>query len=617
MRSLLTPGVAGLLGVLTLTACSDDRPSAEDVAEQVAEGLASGTLPSAAFAGGSPQKGYDAIVSGLGDSGPSVEVTDVTEDGEDAKATLSWAWTLGDRTWEYDSTLPLSDDGEAWRATWKPSVVEPSLQDDETLDSSTVQPERGDILGKGGTRLVTERPVVRFGIDKTQVPAKRAAQSARTAATALGVDAAPYVKAVRAAGDKAFVEAIVLRPADARAVPASYDDIPGAVRLEDELPLAPTREFAAPILGRVGPVTAELVEASDGRLEAGDVAGLSGLEGRYDEQLAGTPGVQVDAVSDDGSRRELFTAEPESGDPLRTTLDAALQTRAEQVLADTDVPAAIVAIQPSTGALRAVANGPGTDGQNIATYGQYAPGSTFKIVSSLALLRAGLGVDDRLRCPASTVVDGKRFTNYADYPADRLGDITLREAVAYSCNTAFIGARAELSDSALAQAAESLGLGEDHDLGFPAYFGQVPPASSETELAADLIGQGKVLASPMTMAAVVASVQAGHTVVPYLVKGSHPGADPAVPLERPEAATLADLMRGVVAEGSGRILADLAGDVGAKTGTAEYGEPGAGGALPTHAWMVAFQDDLAVAVFVETGESGSGTAGPLLEAFLS
>ena len=73
-------------------------------------------------------------------------------------------------------------------------------------------------------------------------------------------------------------------------------------------------------------------------------------------------------------------------------------------------------------------------------------------------------------------------------------------------------------------------------------------------------------------------------------------------------------MRGVVESGSAAFLADVPGaPVLAKTGTAEFGtEP----PLPTHAWMIGVQGDLAVAVFVEVGESGSRTAGPILEAFL-
>jgi len=209
------------------------------------------------------------------------------------------------------------------------------------------------------------------------------------------------------------------------------------------------------------------------------------------------------------------------------------------------------------------------------------------------------------------------FENYDDYPPEHLGDIPLRDAVAFSCNTAFINARTRLSGDDLAGAAESLGLGPDHDLGFPAYFGQVPPPTSETEAAADLIGQGRILASPLVMATVAASVKAGHTVVPYLLEDHRSEASPATPLRGAEAASLAGLMRAVVAEGSGSFLAGLPGDVGAKTGTAEYAAPGPEDGVPTHAWMVAFRDDLAVAVFVETGESGSSTAGPLLEAFLS
>ena len=74
------------------------------------------------------------------------------------------------------------------------------------------------------------------------------------------------------------------------------------------------------------------------------------------------------------------------------------------------------------------------------------------------------------------------------------------------------------------------------------------------------------------------------------------------------------MMRAVVERGSGSVLARRAGGpVIAKTGTAEFGEQPP---LPTHAWMVAGRGDLAVAVFVERGDSGSGTAGPVLEEFL-
>ena len=194
-----------------------------------------------------------------------------------------------------------------------------------------------------------------------------------------------------------------------------------------------------PLLGRVGPVTAEMVEEDPERYAAGDVVGVSGLELRYDDQLIGSDGVVVDAIASDGKERELFRVDAVDGDPLATTMDAELQLTAERLLADVGPAAALVAVRPSDGAILAAANGPGTAGANIATFGQAAPGSTFKTVSTLALLRAGLRPDDLVDCPASVVVDGRSFENYDDYPPGGLGRIPLRSALANSCNTAFIG----------------------------------------------------------------------------------------------------------------------------------------------------------------------------------
>ena len=132
-----------------------------------------------------------------------------------------------------------------------------------------------------------------------------------------------------------------------------------------------------------------------------------------------------------------------------------------------------------------------------------------------------------------------------------------------------------------------------------------------------MIGQSKVLASPPGMATVAASIAAGKPVTPQLVPPGQDGAGataspsavaPEAPVTAAEAATLRELMRGVVEQGSGRFLADLPGEpVLAKSGTAEFGDAGA---LKEHAWMIAVRGDLAVAVFVEEGEGGAATAGP-------
>ena len=620
-RTLLA--TTSLLALVTAGCTSTtDGETAHDAADRLAVALSRGRLAALPFTGGSgrsAQRWLRSAVAGMDGSTRKVSVGSV--DGVDdrkATATLHYVWDLAgtDASWEYDATATLTrgEDGH-WATRLDPGLLAKDLGKGERLDLTGKLAPRADILGAGGRTLVTARPVVRLGIDKTRVRPAQQPAAARALARLLDLDAAAYVARVKAAGDKEFVEALVVRKNEVPAAVRSGPEIPGLAAVPDQLPLAPTREFARPILGSVGPVTAEIVKQANGAYAPGDEAGLSGLEQRYDARLRGTPGVAVRAVTRSGDPRELFATRPTPGEPLRTTLDPALQTLAEKVLSGTGPASALVAIRPSDGDLLAAASGPGSAGYSTATVGRYAPGSTFKVVSSLALLRSGLTPDSVVPCTRRIVVDGKAFKNYNDYPASGIGRIPLRTAVANSCNTAFISQAQRVSAGAVAEAAAALGLGVDHDLGFPVFLGSVPADGSDTEHAASLIGQGRVLASPFAMATVAASVAAGRTVVPRLLPDQKVG-DPAPdrPLTRAEAVRLRGLMRGVVTAGSGSFLAGLPGaPVLAKTGTAEFGDR-----TPpqTHTWMIAVHGDLAVAVFVDVGESGSRTAGPLLEAFL-
>lgn len=610
------------------SACSvldgDEAAPASDTADALAAALVGHSLDEVPLTDDADRAAFGELVEPLVDVPVAVQVVSVEEpeeEGAPATATLAWRWELTDlEAWEYESTVALVPTEAGWQVDWAPDALAPDLTEGDTLGLRTLTPRRGDITGNGGVVLVTERPVLRYGLDKTKVEGPQVARSARRIARVLDVDAAAYVQRAEAMGPEAFVEALVLREDDALDVLPAFRRVEGALAVRDTLPLAPTREFAAALLGRVGPATAELVEESDGRIVAGDEVGLSGLQARYDDQLRGSPGTAVVARDDTDRLRTLVEVAPTDGAGLVTTLDPVVQQDAEAALAtlgDGAPAAALVAIRPSDGAVLAAANGAGTAGADLANTGQYAPGSTFKVVTSLALLRSGLTVDDVVPCPTTTVVDGRSFKNYDDYPASSIGDITLTQAIAQSCNTALIGNADRLAPGELTDAAQALGLGADHDLGFPVYFGQVPLPETETGAAADMIGQGTVLASPFAMATVAASVSAGRAVLPVLLPDHQvEQTPPGVPLTEGEARTLRGLMRAVVTTGSGRFLLDVPGEVGAKTGTAEYGEPDAAGDLPTHAWMIATRGDLAVAVFVETGVSGSQTAGPVLEAFL-
>lgn len=628
-RDLTAVVVVALLVGAGCTFTAEERPRASDAAATFAAAITSGDLTDVLFVEGADAAVVDGrideVAASLGDVSSAVEVARFESlDRDVATAVLDWRWTLADppgAEWRYETTVDLELLEDGWAVRWEPSVLAPDLRDGEVLGVRSIPPTRGDVLDAGGVPLVFDRPVLRIGIDKTRVAAAEAPASAAALAALLGLeDVEGLRRRTTESGARAFVEALVVRhdgsfPVDRDALAA----IPGAVALAETLPLAPTRDFARPILGTFGEATAELIEESGGRLRVGDRTGLSGLQRAYDEQLSGTPGMAIVArPADGGGERELLRVEPDDGEPLTTTFEPVLQQAAEDLLTGVGPASAIVAVRPSTGHVAVAASGPGADGFSTATLGRYPPGSTFKVVTALALLRAGLGPAAALRCAAEEVVDGRSFGNYDNYPVAHLGTITLEDAVAYSCNTAFAAEAERVSQADLAEAAASLGLGLEPVAGVPSFAGVVPVETTATGHAAAMFGQGEVLASPLAMATVAASIAAGRTVTPRLVIGEteppvpEPDA-PAVDLGADEAAQVAALMRASVERGSSSLLADVPGpEIAAKTGTAEFGteEP-----PRTHGWMVAIQGDLAVAVFVEEG-SGAATAGPILEAFL-
>jgi len=660
-RVLLT--LVLLVAVLTGCTKSPSKPAlnlpvADDSLTAIATALSALDVSSAPLSSSpaAAQTELGLIVAGMDGIKPAVTTGPITYDSSNptASAVLHYSWAMPSAPWTYDVSVPLVDNGQGWKLDWSPAVVFPQLNATNRLVHTHTTAQRGAIIGANNQALVEQFTVVKVGIDKTRVSGAAAVASARALAGVVGIDPDTYATQVANSSDKAFVLAITLRQGS---VPASVATIGGAVGIEGTAMLPVTDGLAPEIIGVIGDATSEIIASSKGAVLSGDQVGLTGLQRRYDAQLRGTPGDKVtvagrrtttstSSASPSASRSAaastaastpsrtasasgstpstsataaasvtpvvVYTTNPVQGKDLVVTLDLDLQQKAEAVMGSIAGPAAVAVIRPSTGGILAVANSPGSQGQPDATYGQYAPGSTFKIVTSLALIRKGFTPDTIMTCSSTANVEGQKFKNYADFPSSKIGRIPLRDAVAQSCNTAFINEYGTISGPELQDAASSLGVGVDYDAGFPVNFGIVPKPTSSAQKAQEFIGQGGVLASPVTMAGLASSVAAMHTVIPYLVEETKPTST-ATPLTAAEGATLQSLMAYTVQTGSGRVLKGLA--LGAKTGTAEYGT---GASLPTHAWMICFTGtDLAIAVWLKDGASGSGTAGPIIKSLLS
>jgi cell division protein FtsI/penicillin-binding protein 2 len=541
------------------------------------------------------------------------------DDSAQARVRLSWA-VPGIGPFAYETRIPVRKDGDGWRVHWTPTLVHPRLERDTRLGTTRAAFERAPILDRDGVPIVRERPVVRVGAvvkDVSDPPA-----TATGLARVLGVERRPILRQLRGGGPEQFVEAIVLRRDDYAAVQAQVEAIPDASAFDDTAPLSPSREFARGVLGTFAPITAEQLERLRGGYAPGDQVGQAGLQARFERRLAGIPtrrvlvrrarGAGEPSISGrtiDGGRplQTLFERKGRAGRALQTTLSTRVQDAAEDALGDRRDAAALVALEASSGDVLAVAERPVDSGFHRALEGRYPPGSTFKVVTTAALLRAGLDVGETVNCPPTVSVGGRAFRNFEGGEA---GAVAFSQDFAQSCNTAFVSLAGRLAPEALARTARDFGFGRRLDLPLGAARAQVPAGEDAVEQAAAMIGQHEILASPLTMAGVAGTVAAGRWHAPRLV-----ASDPRVagrPLPEGEPDTLAALMRSVITSGTGQALAGVAGEPAGKSGTAEFG----GGDPPrTHAWFIAFRGDVAVAVLVEFGRSGGEVAAPLAGAF--
>lgn len=625
-----TPTPAGMSGPVQ-TEVPGAVPAADSAVQSLVTGLSTGKLDAVRFtqATSAVLEDYKVVTGGMDALLPRVTAGPIaysTKDKERAGVRLEQTYTIGGKPWTFASTATLTLNGDTWLVDWAPSIVHPDLTSLGRLRHTRTLSPRATITGANGLALVEDRQVFQIGIDKSQVSAAEAPVAAAALARLVRIDPAGYTARVRAAGPKAFVLAVTVR---AGQVPARLDTVKGSRAISATMMLPPNKNFAAAILGTVGTATPEIIKAAKGAIEEGDTVGLTGLQRRYDAQLRGSAGHTVTIVQrttpspfgagtaspgadpDAFVETVLFTLEPVPGTPLATTINLDLQLKAEEVLARQRGVASMVVLSAATGQVLVAANSPASLSNADATFGRYPPGSTFKIATSLALLRKGFTPATPMNCPATVTISGWTYKNYSDYPASKVGKITLAEAVANSCNTAFMLQNSRLGAGDLAAAAASLGVGVDYDAGFPAFYGSVPTPSSVGLKVTSMIGQGQVEASALAMAGLAASVSAGRTTIPWLIQGKRPTST-AQALTPAEAKSLQALMAGVVTNGSGRVLAGLM--TGAKTGTAEYGSAKP---LKTHAWMIAYNANYAVAVMVKDGASGSSVAAPVIKAFFS
>ena len=336
---------------------------------------------------------------------------------------------------------------------------------------------------------------------------------------------------------------------------------------------------------------------------------FAGLPDYWNERLTAGAGWALQVINPSGTF-ELGGREPESLRNIGTTIDVALQAAAQNAVDAQDAPATIVAIEPTTGGVLAVAQNPAADAQGpISLTGLYPPGSTFKTVTTAAALDAGLATADTpLACPSRATIEGRSIPNDNEFD---LGTVPLHTAFAQSCNTTQGALAVQLSPEAMRDTAARLGFGVDfHAPALTTVTGQVPVTTGGAARVEAAIGQGTVTASPFGIAVMEASLaNNGQMVLPTLIQDEHTTSDQTPdPLPAETVAALRTMMRETVTSGSASSLADIE-DLGGKTGTAETGNG------PAHGWFAGIVHDIAFCAFIE-GADSSGPAVAMSGQFL-
>ena len=369
-------------------------------------------------------------------------------------------------------------------------------------------------------------------------------------------------------------------------------------------------------VGHIAPVSKK--DATEGR-EAGDLVGASGLEKSLDDRLDAASGSELLVVNKRGKTLEsLGSKEAGQPEPVKVTLDMRVQRAAQAAYGGTTGGA--VVMDPETGDLLAVVSsspfnpnsyvGVDTHPFNRALSGTYPPGSSMKVVTASAAIEEGIVT------PETMITGPSDYKGVHNFDSGSYGSIPFLLATQKSVNTAFAQVAEDLGAKKMTEYATKFGFNKTPSMPLETATSSFPKPEDLSDLMWGSIGQAQVLATPLEMATVAATVaNDGTRMEPRILLDTPPQGKEAI---MPETAkTMTELMEAVVRGGTGTAANLGTPTVAGKTGTAEVQ---VGGEIQNHAWFICFapSDDptVAVAVVAEFGGIGGEVAAPLAREIL-
>jgi len=348
-----------------------------------------------------------------------------------------------------------------------------------------------------------------------------------------------------------------ITPDDLQFIDSHRNELPELDTIMSHRRLYPRNGFMAHLIGYVGEVSEDMLDQPQFELyKPGDVVGISGVERQYNALLMGQNGSRQALVDSHGREvGHLGETEAVPGKPLQLTVDIDLQIAAEETLQGKN--GAIVAMDPRTGEILAMVSGPTFDPNSFAVHvsheewnkllndpdkpllnkaiqAQLAPGSTFKVIMSVAGWQEGIAQTLHVNCTGSAEFYGRRFGCHLK---GGHGAVDLEKGIFESCDVFFYTLAEKLGIEKIAKYATMLGLGQKTGIDLPNEASGVMPSEEwkirnfkqkwfAGETISVGIGQGAVTVTPVQLLRAVAAVSmGGRLVVPHVVKpdGLPPG----------------------------------------------------------------------------------------------
>jgi len=340
-----------------------------------------------------------------------------------------------------------------------------------------------------------------------------------------------------------------ITPDDLQFIEAHRNELPELDTIMAHRRLYPRNGFMAHLIGYVGEVSEDMLNDPQFDLYSpGDVVGISGVERQYNALLMGTNGSRQALVDSHGREVErLGGTETVPGKPLKLTIDIDLQIAAEEALEGKN--GAIVAMDPRTGEILAMVSGPTFNPNdfsvhisrdewgklvndpdkpllNKAIQAQLAPGSTFKVIMSVAGWQEGIAQTLNVHCSGSAEFYGRRFGCHLK---SGHGEVNLDKGITQSCDVFFYTLAEKLGIERIAKYATMLGLGQKTGIDLPNEVSGVMPSEEwkirnfkqkwfAGETISVGIGQGAIAVTPIQLTRAVAAVSmGGRMVVPHVV----------------------------------------------------------------------------------------------------